>query len=306
MPRDHARIKTAIWLDPDFLSLSSGAQRLYVIALAQSDLNYCGVVGYTARRWATFARDTTPNQVRRAVDELADHHYIVVDNNTEELWVRSFVKHDGLLGSPNLRKAMRKDFERIHSSGIRQGFLRGLPADVRRDPVPGEKVEPFPEPLPEGLPEPLPEPFPEGSRVRDARADAAAMRATPSPTPPPTPSPSPAAASTSTHDPDAGPPNEAAAGLTSWDDLRRVYGQQVVDAETAAVRREGNARSVFAVVRKRLAKGERAVPADDQRRPPMSTNARPAEEITGACEECGASLYDDGVLCPRCEAKVRA
>lgn len=159
MPRTHGRILVTIWSDKEFLALSTEAQRFYMLVLSQSKLSYCGVLPYTPRRWALLAANDTLKGVLRAVKEGVERRYVVVDENTEELWIRTFVKHDGLLKSPNLVKAMWKDFAEVQSSAIRDGFLKGLPEGFQ---------EPPPQPPPEGLPKPLAEPNGRGSRAGHA------------------------------------------------------------------------------------------------------------------------------------------
>lgn len=133
MPRSSARIHATIWQDPEWLALSAGAQRMYVLALSQPNLSLCGVVSYTANRWAGLAKDSTVRSIRAAVKELEQARFVVVDESTEELWIRSFVKHDGVLRSPNAKSGMIRDFGHVHSQGIRKGFLEGLPEEVRED-----------------------------------------------------------------------------------------------------------------------------------------------------------------------------
>lgn len=159
MPRTHARVLTSIWGDDDFKALSPDAQRVYMLILSQPKLSYCGVLPYTPRRWATLAAGDTLKAILRAVKELVAARFVVVDEDAEELWVRSFVKHDGLLKSPNLVKAMWKDFAEVQSQAIRKAFLKGLPEPFREPPH---------EPPPEGFPEPLAERNGEGSRVHSA------------------------------------------------------------------------------------------------------------------------------------------
>jgi len=94
MPRSHAKILTSIWADSDFTSLSSDAQRMYFTLLAQPKLSLVGVLDYVPQRWATFSRDSTRRKVDAAIKELEDRAYVVVDPDTVELLIRSFVRHD--------------------------------------------------------------------------------------------------------------------------------------------------------------------------------------------------------------------
>lgn len=167
MARTHARIYGAIWQDDDFRALTSRAQRVYILALSQPGVSFCGVVGYTARRWAKMSSDTSAKSVERAVDELENAGFVIADTQTEELWIRSFVRHDGVLESPNLVIAMWKDIPGIFSPLIRNAFLFSLP---------DEAWQHQPEGLGEGYAKPNTDP-------------AAKDYPTPVPSPPPTPSP---------------------------------------------------------------------------------------------------------------------
>lgn len=178
MPRTHARILTAIWRDRDFLALTEAAQRMYELALTQPGLTACGVVSYTPKRWAKFAKDSTARRVAAAVAELerSPSRFVVVDLDTEELLVRTFAKNDGILRQPNMVTAMWRAAAEIVSRVVLEGFADGLPEGFR---------EGFAEAFPEGIPEALLEVFGEPL----SRAHAQDTRARP-PSPSPTPSPS--------------------------------------------------------------------------------------------------------------------
>ena len=135
MARSYARIKTAIWSAPDFLGLSAAAQRLYHLVLEQPDLSLCGVIAPTVGRWAAMAKDTTPAIIRRALTELVagEEPFVVVDEITEELWVRTFAVHDINYGTPGAVIAMARDFAAIRSPIISDGFLDGIPHDMVYD-----------------------------------------------------------------------------------------------------------------------------------------------------------------------------
>jgi len=132
MARDHARIKCAIWADPDFTGLPASAQRTYFLALSQPGLNYAGVVPYTPGRWSRLAAGTTPAAIRRDIRTLEDAGYVVVDDGTEELLIRTFVKHDGIMRLPNVAKAMVKAARGIVSPVVREAFCSSL-RDLHRE-----------------------------------------------------------------------------------------------------------------------------------------------------------------------------
>lgn len=161
MARDHARLRAGIWSDPDFLALAASQQRAYLLALSQPGITYCGVLPYTPRRWARLAPDTTEADIRAALDELAARRFVVIDEDTEELLIRTFIKHDGVLKSPNVaRSALNSWTHGIHSQRIRGHVLLEL-TRLRCGPQEEswEKGWPVLEPL---LAEPLVEWFPEG------------------------------------------------------------------------------------------------------------------------------------------------
>lgn len=172
MARTHARIYAAIWQDADFIALPAEAQRVYMLALSQPGVSFCGVVSFTARRWSNMAGDSTPESIRAAVAVLETHGFVVVDEDAEELWIRSFVRHDGVLESPNLVKRMWRDVPGIFSASIRDAFLSSLPEDAWIDESEGIAKpsargtgNPSDNPSPTPVPIPVPSPVPNSSSV---------------------------------------------------------------------------------------------------------------------------------------------
>lgn len=96
MPRSEARLKSSIWKDRDFLSLSEGAQRLYFLLLSQHDISLCGTLPYAPPRWAEMSKTSSPESVVEALSELEQYGYIVTDPTTMELAVRSLMRNDNV------------------------------------------------------------------------------------------------------------------------------------------------------------------------------------------------------------------
>lgn len=175
MARSYAPLLTSTWADADFRALSGDAQRIYLLALSQPNMTYAGVVPYTSRRWARMASDTKPADIDEAVEELILRRFVVLDDETEELFVRSFVKHNGVLQQPQLRKAMVRAFGEILSPSIRAAFRAELPESART------LLAPCPQPsgtLSEGCaapagqePSPEPEPSSSSSTTEDDEED---------------------------------------------------------------------------------------------------------------------------------------
>lgn len=154
MARSYAPIFTSIWSDPDFTSRTAEAQRGYLLAVSQSNISYAGVISFTARRWARMASNTTVADIEKIVQELEHSRFIVVDEDSEEILVRSFVRHNGVLAQPQLKKAMDKAYGEILSAKLRCAFLAELP-DADRNRLLAAFGHPAPNPagtLPAGEP----------------------------------------------------------------------------------------------------------------------------------------------------------
>jgi len=123
MARDHGRVLVQIWSDPDWIRLSEAAQRAYILALSQPDLSYAGVLATRYKRWSGLAHDSSITKIKRAIRELEDASFVMVDDDTEEMWIRTFVKHDGILNYPNVTKAMVKAYRAIQSHAIKDAFV---------------------------------------------------------------------------------------------------------------------------------------------------------------------------------------
>jgi hypothetical protein len=137
MARTHARVLCAIWNDPDWTALEYGPQWLYQALLSQGSLNHAGVIGLTVRRWARGSSNMTVSEIEKWLGQLADSRFVVVDEDTEELLIRSFVRNDGVADQPNVLKAALQDARQVVSPLLRAVLadeLRRLPAK-REDTV---------------------------------------------------------------------------------------------------------------------------------------------------------------------------
>lgn len=129
--RDHARFYLSMWDDEDFINLSALAKIVYVQLCMQRKLAYSGELTVSVKRWAKAHPDQDADSIRAALSELDAARFILVDHDTDELLIRSFIRSDGLYKQPNvLRAALRSAFE-IESPLLR----RALAAELRRLPV---------------------------------------------------------------------------------------------------------------------------------------------------------------------------
>ncbi len=100
MARQYAKFRTDMWrLDDDLRGLPREAQHLYFVLITSPDLSLAGVADWRPNRVAKLADGWTPKQVTAAAKILTDGRFILVDEDTEEVLVRTFIKHDELLRS---------------------------------------------------------------------------------------------------------------------------------------------------------------------------------------------------------------
>lgn len=125
--RTEARIKTKIWDDEQFAAQEALAKLTYFTILSQSKLNLCGVISYTPKAWSVDI-GISKAAVHKASLSLQADDFIDLDLNTEELWVRTLTKSDGVLKKPYMVMAMTKDFVEIKSRCLRGRFLDSLGA----------------------------------------------------------------------------------------------------------------------------------------------------------------------------------
>lgn len=126
MARDHARLKTSRNNDADWRALTMEAQWVYDSVLTQQKLSYCGVLDYFPGRLADLASGVTEARVRTAVKRLEKARFVVVDEGTAELLIRSFVRHDGVMDRANMGKAMTRALLTITSRKVRDAVLMEL------------------------------------------------------------------------------------------------------------------------------------------------------------------------------------
>ena len=169
MPRTEARIFTSIWKDPVFLALDPGAQRLYMFLLSQDDLAYSGLMPLRPSRWASKAAGLTTADVERDLKtlEASGRMFVITDEASGELLVRSLLRHDRAWKQPNLLKQAMESAGQIESPRIRAALL----AELRRLPLdesPSDQVKtlvgdfiqdldrgcPYPSAYPSGDPDP--------------------------------------------------------------------------------------------------------------------------------------------------------
>lgn len=150
MARTHARIWVSIWDDPDFQELSVAGQRLYMLLLSQDSLNNSGRILLTPKRWAAGCKATSATDVLKALRELDAHRFVAVDEDTEEVLIRSFIRGDGILKQPQMMKSALREALTVKSPRLRAVLASEL-RKLRRDDAAftAEQIDPGFEPDPD-------------------------------------------------------------------------------------------------------------------------------------------------------------
>ena len=114
MARKAARLLVSIWDDAEFTALCAVEQVIYFSVLSSRDLSWCGVNPLLPQRMSRISRDMNARKAERALEILA------------ELAARTFVRHDDILSSPNVSKAMCRALEVVRSDHIRSAIFGEL------------------------------------------------------------------------------------------------------------------------------------------------------------------------------------
>lgn len=177
MARSYFKLLLSTW-DPtsDFPDLSTGAQWLYWVLGSHPLLSPAGVLPIQERKWARRATDATLQTVEDALQELVGKGLILVDHDTEEALIRTFIRHDGGARNTNIGKAIAAAITRIESDRLRAVAQFEFDAAVMG--VSPHVADPDEDP---------PEASSEGS---DSGSGKTLREQTRTPTPPPTPTPS--------------------------------------------------------------------------------------------------------------------
>lgn len=102
MARSEARLKFDMWLD-GLSQLGPHAKLLYVVVLTEPTLNHAGIGAVRTSRWARCA-GLTEEEMTKALAELTSGNFVLVDEDTEEVFVRTLIRNDGVADQPYVLK----------------------------------------------------------------------------------------------------------------------------------------------------------------------------------------------------------
>ena len=119
MAREFARVNMDIWQNLDWRALPPLEQHLYFTLWTHPGLTYCGVLDWRPGRIAAMAGGWTAPDVRASAVALSERRFVVVDEDTEELLIRSWIRHDGLMKQPRMAVSMVNAYACVVSATIR-------------------------------------------------------------------------------------------------------------------------------------------------------------------------------------------
>ncbi|WP_051179733.1 hypothetical protein [Nocardia concava] len=118
--RDHGRVLCKIWNDKEFRALPRTAQALYIQLLSQPTVNNAGVQPLMLSKWAKGCNEIDADSLMRDLAILVERRFIVIDTETEEVLIRSYIRHDGLLKHKYLFKNALTCAEAVESEALRK------------------------------------------------------------------------------------------------------------------------------------------------------------------------------------------
>lgn len=134
MAREKASINLEVWADTSFRDLTAPAQGLYFKLMSHPKLDYCGVVEFHPGRLAALSKEQTVDDVMLAASELSEAFWIVIDQDTDEVMVRGYLRHDGVLRQPRLAVSCALAYSAVASNKIRAVIVHEIQRFKRENP----------------------------------------------------------------------------------------------------------------------------------------------------------------------------
>ena len=119
MAREYGKVLMSAWNDREFCALSRRAQGTYFFLTSQSDLNRAGVVTMALNRWSSRCGENDRDVILDDLGELARGRFVVIDEDEEEVLVRSYIRADEGWKSPNIMVAIANAARQISSETLR-------------------------------------------------------------------------------------------------------------------------------------------------------------------------------------------
>ena len=139
MPRSRATIQFAIWRDKDFRILAPTAQLTYFMLVSQRDVTQAGTMPLVPHRWIKGSEHLEREHLEVALGQLEEARFVYVDDDTEELLIRSLIRNDGIAEQPYVLISAARDALATESDTLRRVLAcelrrvrKGIPTDASK------------------------------------------------------------------------------------------------------------------------------------------------------------------------------
>lgn len=134
MAREFGPVNVEIWSDPAFRALPPAAQHLYLLLWTSPGLTYCGVHDWRPGRLAKLSQGFDADHIGTVSDCLTARHFLVIDDETEEVLVRSWARFDGLLKKPRMAVSYASAYAAVASLKLRSVLVNETQKMRESDP----------------------------------------------------------------------------------------------------------------------------------------------------------------------------
>lgn len=131
---EYAKVNVAIWGDQDWKKLTRDEHWLYFLLWSHPKTNAAGVADWRPGRLASSAAQTTAEDVRRIAAQLQAKRFILVDEESEEVLIRSYLKHDQRMKQPNASVSVANAYSGTASLPIQKVIVYELGRLKERQP----------------------------------------------------------------------------------------------------------------------------------------------------------------------------
>ncbi len=130
MARTYARIDVKRSNDDDWRRLTLPQKAVYDFLLTHPKLSTCGALDVKLAVWCRYSPELNHDTLTALLCDLEAGGYIAWDRDTDELVIRTFVRHDGVLQNRNLGRGMWAAWESIESETLRSFLVDNLPTEA--------------------------------------------------------------------------------------------------------------------------------------------------------------------------------
>jgi hypothetical protein len=119
-------LKESIWRDKDFRALTRSAQATYLQLISQKDLDRAGIQPLMVTRLARGCDEVTEADIWQDLKLLAERRFAFYDEETDELFVRSYMRACEIVKYPNILKNALRCATLVASEPLRHELAQEL------------------------------------------------------------------------------------------------------------------------------------------------------------------------------------